>query len=55
LDRDPIIDAVKVVKVSLALAYKSIVDLVQLGILEEITGGKRGKQYMFMADLNLFK
>jgi hypothetical protein len=31
------------------------VDLVQLGILEEITGGKRGKQYMFMAYLNLFK
>jgi Fic family protein len=54
----PIIDAAKVGEVgevSLASAYKLIVDLVQLGILEEITGGKRGKQYMFMAYLNLFK
>ena len=54
----PIIDAAKVgevVKVSSASAYKLIVDLVQLGILEEITRGKRGKQYMFMAYLNLFK
>jgi Fic family protein len=54
----PIIDAAKVgevVQVSPASAYKLIVDLVQLGILEEITGGKRGKQYMFMAYLNLFK
>jgi Fic family protein len=54
----PIIDAAKVgevVNVSPASAYKLIVDLVQLEILEEITGGKRGKQYMFMAYLNLFK
>jgi Fic family protein len=54
----PIIDAAKVgevVQVSPASAYKLIVDLVQLGILEEITGGKRGKQYMFMAYLDLFK
>lgn len=53
----PIIDAAKVaevVKLSPASAYKLIVDLVQLDILEEITGGKRGKQYMFMAYLNLF-
>ncbi len=52
LDRHPIID---VVQVSPASAYKLIVDLVQLGILEEITGGKLGRQYMFMAYLNLFK
>jgi Fic family protein len=54
----PIIDAAKVaevVTVSPTSAYKLIVDLVQLGILEEITGGKRGKQYMFTAYLNLFK
>jgi Fic family protein len=54
----PIINAAKlgeVVKLSPTSAYKLIVDLVQLGILEEITGGKRGKQYMFMAYLNLFK
>jgi Fic family protein len=54
----PIIDAAKVaevVAVSSASAYKLIVDLVQLGVLEEITGGKRGKLYIFTAYLNLFK
>ena len=53
----PIIDAAKVGAVtgtSPASAYKLIADLVQFGILEEITGGKRGKQYMFMAYLRLF-
>jgi Fic family protein len=53
----PIIDAVKVGSVtetSPASAYKLIADFVQFGILEEITGGKRGKQYMFMAYLRLF-
>jgi Fic family protein len=53
----PIIDAAKVGEVaglSPASAYKLIADLVQFGILEEITGGKRGKQYMFMAYLRLF-
>lgn len=53
----PIIDAAKVGEVtelSPASAYKLIADLVEFGILEEITGGKRGKQYMFMAYLRLF-
>ena len=53
----PIIDAAKVgavAEVSPASAYKLIADLVEFGILEEITGGKRGKQYMFMAYLRLF-
>ena len=53
----PIIDAAKVgevTKISPASAYKLIADLVQFGILEEITGGKRGKQYMFMTYLRLF-
>jgi Fic family protein len=53
----PIIDAAKVgavTELSPASAYKLIADLVQFGILEEITGGKRGKQYMFMAYLRLF-
>jgi Fic family protein len=53
----PIIDAAKVgavTETSPASAYKLIADLVQFGILEEITGGKRGKQYMFMAYLRLF-
>jgi Fic family protein len=43
-----------VAELSPASAYKLIADLVQFGILEEITGGKRGKQYMFMAYLRLF-
>jgi Fic family protein len=53
----PIIDAAKVGAVretSPASAYKLIGDLVQFGILEEITGRKRGKQYIFMAYLRLF-
>jgi Fic family protein len=53
----PIIDAAKVgavAELSPASAYKLIADLVQFEILEEITGGKRGKQYMFMAYLRLF-
>ena len=57
LYQHPIIDAPKVgevTKISPASAYKLIADLVQIGILEEITGGKRGKQYMFMAYLRLF-
>jgi Fic family protein len=44
------IDAAKVADVtgvSQASAYKLIVDLERLGILKEITGGKRGKQYLF--------
>ncbi len=54
----PIIDAAKIAEIaeiSVSSAYKLIGDLVGFGILEEITGGKRGKQYMFMAYLNLFK
>ena len=38
-----------------AAAYKLIVDLEKLGILQEITGGKRGKQYLFGEYLQLFK
>jgi len=54
----PMIDAAKVGEVagiSPASAYKLIVDLEQFGILKEITGGKRGKQYVFSAYLKLFK
>ena len=53
----PLIDAAKVGEVadiSPASAYKLIADLEQFGILEEITGGKRGKRYMFSAYLRLF-
>jgi Fic family protein len=54
----PIIDATKmaeVAEISAASAYKLIGDLVQFGILEEVTGSKRSKQYMFTSYLNLFK
>jgi len=54
----PVIDAAKVGEVtgiSSASAYKLIVELERLGILKEITGGKRGKQYRFDAYLKLFK
>lgn len=54
----PMIDAAKVgevAEVSPASAYKLIADLEQFGILKEITGGKRGKMYIFAAYLELFK
>lgn len=54
----PLIDAAKigeVAEISPASAYKLIVDLEQFGILKEITGGKRGKQYLFDSYLQLFK
>jgi Fic family protein len=54
----PMIDAAKVGEVagvSPASAYKLIADLEQFGILKEITGGKRGKMYVFDAYLKLFK
>jgi Fic family protein len=56
--QQPLIDASKVGKVaaiSPASAYKLIADLERLGILKEITGGKRGKMYLFMEYLQLFK
>ena len=54
----PVVNAAKVGEVagvSPASAYKLIVDLERFGILKEITGGKRGKTYMFDAYLKLFK
>lgn len=53
----PIIDAAKVseeAEVSPASAYKLIADFERLEILKEITGGKRGKTYMFSSYLRLF-
>jgi Fic family protein len=40
---------------SLPSAYKLVNELEQLGILKEITGAKRGKQYWFDEYINLFK
>lgn len=58
LYQNPIIDAAKVGEiagVSAASAYKLIADLEQFGILREITGGKRGKLYVFSDYIDLFK
>lgn len=53
----PIIDAARVIAAtgrSGATAYKIIDDLERLGILNEISGGKRNKLYMFTDYLELF-
>ena len=54
----PMIDAAKVgavADISPASAYKLIADLEQFGILKKITGGKRGKMYVYYDYLQLFK
>jgi Fic family protein len=58
LYQQPLINAAKVgeiVSISPASAYKLVGDLEQLSILKEITGGKRGKTYLFMEYMQLFK
>ena len=53
----PVIDAKKVeevAEVSNRTAYNLISDLEELGILEEVTGSKRGKIYAFKEYLKLF-
>lgn len=58
LSQRPLVDAAKigeVAEISPASAYKLIVDFEQFGILNEVTGGKRGKQYLFDSYLQLFK
>ena len=58
LYKRPMTDAARVGKVtgvSAASAYKLIADLERLGVLKEVTGGKRGRMYVFDAYLRLFK
>lgn len=58
LFQKPIIDAQKakeVTQLSMPSVYKLIEELVKLGILEEITGGKRSKLYAFSDYTKLFK
>lgn len=53
----PVIDAYRaaaILEQSQVTAYKMIEDLVKLDILEEITGGKRSKTYVFREYLRLF-
>ena len=58
LYRNPIINAVKVERIigkSAVSAYKLIADLEKLGVLKEITGGQRGRIYVFEDYIALFK
>lgn len=58
LYQHPLIDAARVgavAEISPASAYKLIADFERFEILKEITGGKRGKMYLFEDYLNLFK
>ena len=54
----PIINANKIAEItsiSLPSAYKLLGELEKLGIVQEITGAKRGKQYWFHDYIDLFK
>jgi len=58
LYRHPVANAARIGKaarVSPASAYKLIADLERLGLLREITGGRRGKRYAFEPYLKLFR
>jgi Fic family protein len=58
LYQHPVIDAQKgreVTELSLPSVYKLIEELERLEILVELTGGKRGKLYLFRDYVNLFK
>lgn len=58
LYQHPMIEPIKVaevVSVSSASAYKLVADFEKMGILKEITGGKRGKFYLFKKYINLFE
>jgi Fic family protein len=57
LYQKPIVNAYKIVeitKVSQATAYKILEELVEMKILKEITGAKRGKTYVFDTYIKLF-
>ena len=57
LYQKPIVNATKIVEittVSQATAYKILEELVSMDILKEITGGKRGKIYVFNQYIKLF-
>jgi Fic family protein len=58
LYKNPMADPLKVgeiVSLSAASAYKLVADFERLGILKEVTGGKRGKFYMFQKYIDLFE
>ncbi len=54
----PLITADKVsvtASISMPTAYKLIADLESVGILKEVTGGQRGRIYVFDDYLKLFR
>ncbi len=58
LFRNPITNAAKVESIvgkSSVSAYKLLTDLEKMNILKEITGGQRGKIYLFEEYMNLFR
>ena len=58
LYQHPMIDATKakeITNLSYPSVYKLLEELEKLGVLNEITGGKRSKQYQFMDYIRLFK
>ena len=58
LFQHPMIDATKakeITNLSYPSVYKLLEELEKLGVLNEITGGKRSKQYQFMDYIRLFK
>lgn len=58
LYQKPIINAEKISKIAMISypsAYKLMGDLVRLGILKEVTGARRGKEYIFEKYVKLFK
>ncbi|MDP4189538.1 MAG: Fic family protein [Bacteroidota bacterium] len=58
LYQKPIINAEKVSKIAMISypsAYKLMGDLVRLGILKEVTGARRGKEYIFEQYVKLFQ
>ncbi|MCO4294361.1 Fic family protein [Solitalea sp. MAHUQ-68] len=58
LYQHPMTDAAKVseiAEISVVSAYKLIADFERLGLLREITGGKRGKLFIFDEYLKLFR
>jgi len=57
LYQNPFVNAYKVAELTgktLASSYRLIEDLVRLGILVETTGGKRGRQYVFLEYFKIF-
>ncbi len=58
LYKHPMIEPIVVINeigISAASAYKLIADFEKLGILKEVTGGKRGKLYLFKTYVDLYK